>query len=326
MDGRLQQIAAAEHGLVLWAQARAAGVPVGVLRWGVRVGHLTRIARGAYVERSVWDQASHTLRHELAVRAACARSPGAVVAGCSAAVLLGLPLPPHAVSSPVLLSPRTLLRPEHGEVSAAAVSRRAWLDAGEVTCVRGLRVTVPVRTFVDVSRQLDLPWSLAVADAVRRTHRTTCEDLVAAASRNVRAPGHRQTLLAARHAKHLVESPLESLARGVQLLLGLPLPRVQAWVGDDRAELRVDMLVDEHATVVEADGRLKYDGPDAPSDRRWKDKRRQDRLLELGYDCHRFVAADLHRPVDWGRGLLRTFARSHQRRGLPVPDLRYPWA
>ncbi len=104
------------------------------------------------------------------------------------------------------------------------------------------------------------------------------------------------------------------------------MPQVQAWVGEQRPEFRVDMLVTQHATVVEADGRVKYDGPDAPHDRRWQDKRRQDRLLDLGYDCHRFVAADTSRPTAWGRELLRTFARSHARRGLPVPSFVYPWA
>lgn len=325
VDARLLVIATRDGGLVLSTQARAAGVPVGVVRWAVHSGELVRVAPGAYVPRPVWEPATSAARHLLLLRAALHRSPRAVAAGSSAAVVWGLPLPSAEPRAPVLVTPRTATRPQYGGRSPVATSRRAWLSPDEVTSVRSIPVTRPERTFVDLSRTLDLPWSLAVADAVRRLHRVSREELVAAAARNPRAPGHRRALTAAQHAEHLVESPLESLARGVQIQLGLPVPRVQVWVGRDRAEFRVDMLVDEHATVVEADGRLKYDGPDAAPDARWAEKRRQDRLLDLGYDCHRFVAADAHRPQAWGQSLLRTFHRSHRRRGLPPPTFTFPW-
>jgi hypothetical protein len=107
---------------------------------------------------------------------------------------------------------------------------------------------------------------------------------------------------------------------------GLPRQELQVWLGEHRPELRVDMLVREYATVVEADGRMKYEGPTARPGQAWQDKRRLDRLLELDHDCHRFVHDDVARPVTWGRGLLRTFARSANRRGRPVPVFPYPWA
>lgn len=85
------------------------------------------------------------------------------------------------------------------------------------------------------------------------------------------------------------------------------------------------MLVRRYAVVVEADGRLKYEGPTSRPGQAWAEKRRQDRLLVLGYDCIRFVAADEYRPRAWGRELLTAFARSARRMGRPTPRFDLPW-
>ncbi len=173
---------------------------------------------------------------------------------------------------------------------------------------------------------MTLPWSLVVADEVRARTGCSADQLCAAVARHPCAPGHDRSIRVAALSQHLVESPLESLCRGVQIELGLPVPEVQVWVGRERPEFRVDMLVREHATVIEADGRVKYRGEGARADQVWEDERRVDRLLDIGYDCCRFVAADQRRPYAWGRDLLEVFARSHRRRGEPVPVFRYPWA
>lgn len=238
----------------------------------------------------------------------------------------GLPLPGAPPDRPVVLRPRSTGRPERGSRSGQVTVRRAWLSPDETTRRHGIPVTDPARTFVDLARSLDLPWSLAVADAVRREHGCSREALVEAVGRHPTAAGHARSLRVALLSEHLVESPLESLARGVQVALGLPLPEVQVWVGRDEPELRVDMLVRRYGVVVEADGRLKYEGPTSRPGTAWAEKRRTDRLLDLGYDCHRFVHADVLRPEAWGRGLLSTFARSARRTGRPPPDLDLPWA
>ena len=265
-------------------------------------------------------------RHLLLTRAALHRLPVTVAAAESAAVVWGLPLPSDPPERPVVVRPRTTARPQHGRRGATTV-RRAWLSTEQTTLgPQGIPVTTPGRTFVDCARELGVPWSLALADAARRTTGCSVAELLMDVDRHPTAPGHGRARRVALLAEHLVESPLESLARGVQLELGLPRPQVQAWVGEDGPEVRVDMLVAEFATVVEADGRLKYEGVRARRGQVWADKLRQDRLLDLGYDCHRFVAADLSRSQAWGRSLLGTFARSQRRRGLPAPVFRYPWA
>jgi very-short-patch-repair endonuclease len=312
------------HGVLSLDDAARVGMTRAALRWAVDSGRLTRVMPGAYAATRYWELLDARARHLLRLRAALRRSPGSVAAGDSAALLWGLPLPGRPPRQPVLLRARTRERPEHGGRSRA-LHRRAWLEQAETTTRDGMPVTDVARTFVDAARGRRLAWALALADGARRAG-CSREDLLTAVGRNPCAPGHRLALAAALDSDPAVESPLESLGRGVQLELGLPRPRTQVWVGDGRGEYRVDMLVEEHRTVVEADGRVKYEGGTARPGQVWADKRRTDRLLVLGYDWHPFVRDDMARSTAWGRDLLRTFARSARRRGEPVPVFTYPWA
>lgn len=319
-------MASRRRDLVLASDAESAGVTRATLRWAVTTGSLVEVGRGAWVPASTWEAAGPRSRHLFVLRAALLRCPGSVAAGRSAAVVWDLPVPDPPPPVPVLLRPRLQARPERGGRSRGVLTRRAWLEPDQVTRHLGVPVTTPERTFVDLARGLDLPWSLAVADAVRRQLGRSREELLEAADRHPAAAGHARARRVAAVAESLVESPLESVARGVQLELGLPLPEVQVWIGRDSPELRVDMLVRAYAVVVEADGRLKYEGPTARAGQVWSDKRRLDRLLVLGYDYQPFVAADGYRPRAWGRDLLATFARSCRRLGRPAPRFDLPWA
>jgi very-short-patch-repair endonuclease len=295
------------------------------IRWALQRGELHRLAPGMLTATSIWEAADDRARHLLLLRASLAVNPGTVAAGTSAAVVWGLPLP-GPPGSPVVLRPRTATRPQYGQRSRTTVVRRAWLRPDEHVIGPGtLPMTSPARTFVDCARGMTFPWAVAVADAVRRAHRCTVPDLVAAATSQEGIAGAPRAARAASVARSDAESPLESLARAVQIELGLPVPRTQVWIGEHRPEYRVDMLVEEFATVVEADGRIKYDGSTARPDSPWAEKRRTDRLLDLGYDCHRFVSSDLARPTAWGRALVRVFERSQRRRGQPPPRLHLPW-
>ncbi len=313
------------HPILTCQQAYEAGATESALRRAVRSGALVRVAPGVYVSSARWSRLSAFGRHDACLRAVLARLPGTAAAADSAAVLWRLPLPGQVPSKPVLLRPRSAHRPEYGECSRWAVVRRAWLDNDEWTELDGHRVTTPERTVVDLARRWTLPWTLAAADAALRARLVTQGQLLHAAARRPSVPGHARALSAARLANPLAESAMESVARGVMAGLGLPEPELQVWLGELSGEYRVDLLVREHRTVIEVDGRCKYIGP-AGADQRWRDKRRQDRLLELGYDVHRFVAGDANRPLTWGRALLVTFDRSRRPHGLPAREWPYPWA
>jgi very-short-patch-repair endonuclease len=90
-----------------------------------------------------------------------------------------------------------------------------------------------------------------------------------------------------------------------------------------RANAVVDFLLDEAPVVIEFDGRVKYgreaDEPDPFGRRRsreqvvWEEKRREDRLRELGYEVVRVTWSDLDSPRELATRIRRAIERS---RGL----------
>jgi len=329
VDDRLMTLAVAEGGLVTFAGALRLGISRAALRWACTSGDLTRLRRGAWCPTELWEALDLRARHRLAVAAALRHRPHATAVAQSAAVLLDLPLPGDPPTTPLLVEPRDPGR-RGGDGGRAALARRAWLDVDEVwTTPDGLRVTAPARTVIDLARHLELPWALAAADAARSHWRTTNAQLLEAAARNPCAPGHPAGVLVAWEADERPESPLESVARGVMLQLSLTRPEPQVWIPCARRRYRVDLLVEQCWTVVEADGKVKYRDPTRerqPGDQDWLDKRRRDDLHDSGYEVIRFVMADAHHPTAWGRRCIRSFERAHERRGLSYEGPRPEWS
>lgn len=73
---------------------------------------------------------------------------------------------------------------------------------------------------------------------------------------------------------------------------------------------RVDFLWRKRRTIGEADGRGKYadDGRSL-----WNEKRREDRLRELGFEVVRWAAADLSAPGRLGERVRAAFGRAERR-------------
>jgi hypothetical protein len=101
------------------------------------------------------------------------------------------------------------------------------------------------------------------------------------------------------------------------LLLGLPPPDLQVTLSRGGTRYRADLVVHEFRTVVEVDGKVKYEGPEQA----WRDKRRRDDFLSWGYEVERFVAADAHHAERWGRKVLECFGRACRRHGLSAPAI-----
>ena len=87
------------------------------------------------------------------------------------------------------------------------------------------------------------------------------------------------------------ESVLETMGRLALRHAELPAAVSQAWVGESCAELRVDLLVPQVWVVGEGDGRLKY----ANARVLWEEKKRQERLEDLGFTVVRFDWAEATR-------------------------------
>jgi hypothetical protein len=168
-------------------------------------------------------------------------------------------------------------------------------EAETWTLNNGLKVTSALRTVLDCSRGWDEPWGLAIADAALTKYSIEPEALVAAAVARPPGPGTRRTLWVAEHARAKVESPLESLARGVVVKAGLPEPTPQVWVSTRLGSFRVDLLDETNRTIIEADGKVKYES----AQDLWWEKRREDALRDTGLEMTRFAAADYHRSIPW---------------------------
>lgn len=159
---------------------------------------------------------------------------------------------------------------------------------------RHLRVTSPVRTWVDIARTSTLADGLAVGDRGLRSGLFTLPALIEAADL-VQGRGRRRVHTAAELVHAGRETPLESWSAACFHEWGLPQPQVQVSIEDHSGRFvgRVDFLWDEFGVIGEADGALKYDDRGA----NYAEKRREDWLRELGFRVIRWGWGDLWRPA-----------------------------
>jgi hypothetical protein len=102
------------------------------------------------------------------------------------------------------------------------------------------------------------------------------------------------------------ESPLESLSRICFAQQELPPPETQVEI----AGARVDFLWRKYRTIVEADGMSKYTDPQVLR----REKRREDRLREQGYEVVRVTWAEiLYYPERVAARIRAAFARAMSR-------------
>ncbi len=263
----------------LRAQGDAAGITAAEFR-GPRYRQLFR---------GVWVASGVPVDPELRARAALLAAPNdAVIARHTAAHLWGGVVPPDWRTHVTTLRPNAVVRAAQresrrrtrGRGRGCTGSARSLLDWGRmdvdgvdarvssnregVTTLRGIRLTDPVRTFLDLAEDLDLVELVVLGDSLVRARRTTPADLVAAAA----TPGrHRR---AARRAAALVragvDSPQESRTRMLCVLAGLPEPEVNIVFrdADGRVLRRADLGYRRARVSIEYDGRQH-----AESDEQW---------------------------------------------------------
>jgi hypothetical protein len=145
-------------------------------------------------------------------------------------------------------------------------------------------------------------------------------ELTAELDRCVRWPGIRAAREAIAFADARGESVLESRSRLKIRDAALPAPEPQARIGNESRRFvgRVDFYWDEYGVVGEADGDMKYDGSDTEA--LIEEKKRQERLENLGLEIVRWGTSDLADFADVARRLRRAFAR-----GLRKPVSERLW-
>jgi hypothetical protein len=175
--------------------------------------------------------------------------PGAVASGRSAAGLwdaeLAGPDDPVECTVPA--------RSRRGDVEGVHLTRRA-LDPAQVTRRRGIPVTDPIRTALDLARIRPEDDAVIALDRFLERGIVLPHELRAAAT-TLAGRGCRQVRAAAELADGLAGSPQETRLRLLFRREGLPAPVAQYTVYDDGRRLgRVDFAWPDRKLVVEYEG------------------------------------------------------------------------
>jgi hypothetical protein len=171
---------------------------------------------------------------------------------------------------------------------------RTWSDSvndDEVTVIKGVTVTSPARTALDIACRYPGDSAVTAIDALARATRLTTAAVLAAAERH---PG-RRGIRRARATLSLVdpgaESPRESWLRLLLVSQGFPRPTTQIPVYDEFGLLvaRFDMGWEELKIAVDYDG----DHHRINRDRYYRDIRRAETVANLGWTLIRITADDM---------------------------------
>ncbi|MDT7683966.1 MAG: hypothetical protein QOG57_4276, partial [Pseudonocardiales bacterium] len=170
------------------------------------------------------------LEPDLAVRSLAAyllvRDRGGVLAGYSAARLLGADCAPRNAPAEVLV-------PGYVRAHRGLRIGYAWVPEPDVTLAAGCRVTTAPRTGWDLARRLPLVEAVVAVDAL--AHRTAFDpaDLLARRAGEPGARGCRRLASVVALSDPRAESPMETRLRVGLVRAGLPVPEVQYPIVDE---------------------------------------------------------------------------------------------
>jgi very-short-patch-repair endonuclease len=264
---RIERLATSSHGVVSRAQLLAAGLTEQQIKRRLRSGELLQVYRGVY---RVGHRAPSVEARYLAAVWACGR--GALLSGRAAGHLLELIATPP--SMPEVTAPT--------ERRIPGIRTHRNRTPVEATVWRGIPVTSPARTLVDLSSVL------AVADLARACHE--------AGIRYGTAPGEVEAILGGRPGakalrrvlrgdEHVLLSALERRFIALIRREGLPLPVANRPAGGRYVDFR---WVEQRLTV-EVDGYRYHSSRHA-----WElDRRREREAYARGDDFRRYTYGDV---------------------------------
>lgn len=259
-------------------EARAAGVSSDQLRGR----SYARLNRGVYAATGL------PMNFDLVARAWMRALPAdAAMYGTTAAAWYSLPI--EAVSDFQIIVPagvvprrRPGLEPHEG------------LGPNEAMTHRGLRVTTPERTWLDLSLTLSDTRLVCVGDAMIRHGLTTPHLLIEVADAARRRRRVVRARLLARLVRERVDSPQETRVRLALIAGGLPCPEVNADVFDEAGGWigRPDLAYFHTKTAIQYEGDIHR-----TSKKRWRaDIARDEILRDHGWEVIRVTADDLRQP------------------------------
>lgn len=268
-------------------------------------GLVRRPARGVYrqvgtlVPADPWDmvRAEHLQR----CAEALARFPGHVASHQSAAALHDLTIVLHPAAEVHLTAVDGAPRSRH---HPGVCLHHADSVINHTVRAHGLRATTITRTIADVLRTSRLPHSVGLLDAAARSGVAKPDSVRREVDGQVRWRGRPRALAALALHDPRRESWLESYSFVELHEHGIPLPLAQVEVLDAGFHLvgRVDGLIEETGTFLEADGAAKYRllaselgvSQEESLDRTVAaQQRRHDRLLGLGLTGARWTTQEI---------------------------------
>ncbi|HET8594113.1 MAG TPA: hypothetical protein VFM07_02625 [Intrasporangium sp.] len=261
--------------------------------------------RGVYVH----DQVGVTT-HVLATAALLVAAADSYVSHHTAAVLWGGVVPDDPDIH--VTSPGTRCK------TVGIVGHRAKREQA-VTVRRGVRLTTPIQTFLDLAQVLNLVDLVVLGDSFVKKQRCTPEQLIEQAAL-ASGPGASLARRAAALVRRGVDSPMESRLRMLIVLGGLPEPKVghRIYARDGSLLYRFDLAYLGHGLVIEYDGRQHADDP-----AQWEADVRRDeqldnwrvrRVVVLSKDIYNTPANTLSRIITAMRD-----------KGMTVPPLSNEW-
>jgi very-short-patch-repair endonuclease len=259
------------------------------LRRLVREGTVRRLMAGVYVDSAARE--TPELRAQALVLVI---DDNVVVCDRSAAWLHGIDLPgPEGLS---MVPPLEVYRTggQNRTRRTQCKGGKRTLSPSDVQQVRGIPVTTPLRTALDLGRFLRRYEAIGAIDALMRVGGLTVDDLARELPRFRGARGVVQLRGLVVRADPRSESMAESRLRLAMIDHGLPDPEVQWPVRDERGNViyRLDLAYPDLKLAIEYDGRDFHTSPA----QRARDQRRREHLRQLGWTILVLRASDVYGP------------------------------
>jgi hypothetical protein len=277
----------------------------------IRAGELIRIRHGAYAATAADDA---LMEHRRLIAATLPRCGDVCLSHASAAVLHCLP----TWAADLDRVHATKWGGGHGRRGRTLHLHASALDADEVVGIGGLPVTCLARTVVDCARTYPYDKAVPIGDAALRAGLPQ-EELERGLQRARNRTGISRARSVAASLDGRAESVGESRSRIIFSRIGVPMPELQFEIidWDGRRVARTDFGWESQRTVGEFDGKIKYGrliGPgEKPEDAVFREKIREDRIRDLGWEVVRWTWSDLEEPQLLAARLRRAFSRGLRR-------------
>jgi very-short-patch-repair endonuclease len=193
-------------------------------------------------------------------------------------------------------APAEVTVPHRGQRShARLIVHRSHLFPGEITQVKGVEVTTPVRTAYDLARRGDLVEGVVAVDRLANVHRFNPDLLLNFTARYRGTRGNELVPYVLAFADRRAGSPMETRLRLLIVQAGLPKPEVQWAVQDERTRTAVwlDLAWPDLMIGIE------YEGEDHTKPGQvLRDVGRYTGLVDKGWRIYRYTKVEIRRHPD----------------------------